>query len=582
MKTLGEAAMELPWLAPNVDSILTLARMPFRSAWPALKFDPGILTLFARTLGENPDSTEIDVPLLDAILRREADFARGFINWSVSSNQGVYRLCYRQAVLAEQLAVNAGVDERLAWTSAFLAPLGWLGMSATLSGLAGDGINSSDRDNESPRWRRERWGTDHDTIARRLARSWRFPVWLSTLVGNLALHVDVAERLGADKRLFAVVQLAVSSLEELGEGFNLTIGTSIGELCSLLRLAPDEVRTSANAALIAEIPTIRWRSLAETPLAGDVIRLALEQRRRDDAQWIERLQLDIDRLQGVLSHLYGDEQKRLLEMKISAMAEFAAGAGHEINNPLAVISGQAQYVLKQMDWFDVPAEEIENIGEYMTSLRQKIVPSLQKVIGQTQRIHNILTDLMLFARPASARMRVVPVDDLVHQAMSSLLPLAQQRNVHLSAPELRLNESVSADETQARIALSAILRNAIEAAPTGGWARVRVDVNHAGEIELIVEDNGPGLSASAREHMFDPFFSGRSAGRGRGMGLPIAWRLARQQGGDVRIDSDGVDVTRFVLTLPRAAAREGAVNGNGYHTDAVAPPESTPFASALK
>ena len=51
-----------------------------------------------------------------------------------------------------------------------------------------------------------------------------------------------------------------------------------------------------------------------------------------------------------------------------------------------------------------------------------------------------------------------------------------------------------------------------------------------------------------REHLFDPFYSGRKAGRGRGLGLPTAWRLARQHGGDVRFA--GAEPTRFVLTLP--------------------------------
>jgi signal transduction histidine kinase len=76
-------------------------------------------------------------------------------------------------------------------------------------------------------------------------------------------------------------------------------------------------------------------------------------------------------------------------------------------------------------------------------------------------------------------------------------------------------------------------------------------------IELIVEDNGPGLSPREREHMFDPFFSGRQAGRGRGLGLPIAWRLARQMGGEVRFEDVPNGPTRFVLTLPRPPTKTG-------------------------
>jgi signal transduction histidine kinase len=70
------------------------------------------------------------------------------------------------------------------------------------------------------------------------------------------------------------------------------------------------------------------------------------------------------------------------------------------------------------------------------------------------------------------------------------------------------------------------------------------------QLQIIVEDNGPGPSPQQAEHMFDPFYSGRPAGRGRGLGLPTAWRLAREHGGDVWFDPQPGGPTRFVLRLP--------------------------------
>jgi signal transduction histidine kinase len=71
---------------------------------------------------------------------------------------------------------------------------------------------------------------------------------------------------------------------------------------------------------------------------------------------------------------------------------------------------------------------------------------------------------------------------------------------------------------------------------------------------VIVEDNGPGVDPTILEYIFDPFFSGRSAGRGRGLGLSTAWRLAKQQGGDIRYERSKDGLTRFILSLPRADA----------------------------
>jgi len=86
--------------------------------------------------------------------------------------------------------------------------------------------------------------------------------------------------------------------------------------------------------------------------------------------------------------------------------------------------------------------------------------------------------------------------------------------------------------------------------PAEGWAGVRLETPSADTVAIVVEDNGAGPPPQQREHLFDPFYSGRSAGRGRGLGLPTAWRLARQHGGDVRFVSLPDGPTRFVLSLP--------------------------------
>ena len=112
--------------------------------------------------------------------------------------------------------------------------------------------------------------------------------------------------------------------------------------------------------------------------------------------------------------------------------------------------------------------------------------------------------------------------------------------------------SVHVDPEQIRQVLSCLLRNAIEAAPAEGWARLLLRPPVAGkEIEVVIEDSGSGPDASQLPHLFDPFFSGRSAGRGRGLGLPIAWRLARLHGGSVTLQQPmDKQPTRFLLRLP--------------------------------
>jgi signal transduction histidine kinase len=126
---------------------------------------------------------------------------------------------------------------------------------------------------------------------------------------------------------------------------------------------------------------------------------------------------------------------------------------------------------------------------------------------------------------------------------------------------------LQADREQIFRALSALLRNAIEAAPEGGWAGVSIETEHPNTVHFVVEDSGPGPNSDHRDRIFDPFFSGRDAGRGRGLGLPIAWRLARLHDGDVFLADRNGGPTCFILSLPllsAASAAEPSVNGTPH------------------
>src|SRR5260370_20606872 len=196
-------------------------------------------------------------------------------------------------------------------------------------------------------------------------------------------------------------------------------------------------------------------------------------------------------------------------------------------------------------------------------------------------------------RPTPPVLEPVDLPALMSDVTASLADLAALRHVRLICPQPPVMQ-VKVDPRHLKTALSCLLRNAIEAAPADGWAGLRVEESGARDqgsgirdqestplktsdlspltthhspltthqdhhspltnIEVILEDNGPGCAPQQREHMFDPFYSGRQAGRGPGLCLPIACRLAREIGGDVRFDDIPNGPTRFVLTIPRPAA----------------------------
>jgi two-component system NtrC family sensor kinase len=296
----------------------------------------------------------------------------------------------------------------------------------------------------------------------------------------------------------------------------------------------------------SRINEVEWQEPREVPLLRDLLASAAENRRLREQPLYDHLEQEIDALHRALEEQVHGEAQRLQAGKLVALAEFSAGAGHEINNPLAVISGQAQYLLShERDWFREESEDAPR-------------KALEAIVTQTRRIHGLLRDLMQFAKPAPACPGWVDLPALLGETASSLGELAALRRVRIEVALQPERLPVYADAGQLRTALSCLLRNAIEAAPTDGWARLVLRRPAAGEaIEVAIEDNGPGPEPAQRPHLFDPFYSGRTAGRGRGLGLSIAWRLTQLQGGDVRLDAPRRhEPTRFVLTLPRMTMPE--------------------------
>jgi signal transduction histidine kinase len=251
--------------------------------------------------------------------------------------------------------------------------------------------------------------------------------------------------------------------------------------------------------------------------------------------------LRADRLAGFLTHVsqqlhdfLSSEDDRLRDRKLLGLAEFAAGAAHEINTPLAIISGQAQQLLRS-------ERDSERTG------------ALKKIISQTQRIHALLRDLMLYARPPVLACRSMELEPLLKRIMREYASLAKERGVRLDRTGSHRRLVLRADPALLEAAVGCLVQNGIEAAPVGGWVRIGCTSQTRHSLVISVEDNGPGLTAAQREHGFDPFYSGRTAGRGVGLGLSKVWRIAQLHGGDVRVTSGPYQTTRFELTLPALA-----------------------------
>ncbi len=541
-KAVGRAAAALPWLSPNTDGLIRLAEAPAGLARPCAT-DPALLALLLRfSPPAQPPPSELfcTSSLLSASLPDAAGayLAHGPGGW-VPTNSEVSRRCRalteRAAPLARRLAERArrACPER-AFAVAALAPLGWLAVAAVDAAVAAEPLRDP-----TPAAQAAVWGLDQNALARRLAYRWRFPDWIATALGNLSLPLAAARAVAADPDLFAVVQLAVLETERRTQSLGLTESADRAAVLSALKLDDATVdELWAGIAVDAEAPPSALDpNPHNVPLVANLLKMAAESRRRNGAALVARLEDRLDQLHAAVAHVGRDADLRGRDAKLAALAELAAGAGHEINNPLAVISGNAQRLFR--------TEPDTERGE-----------SLQTIIRQSQRIAGILRDLMQFARPSRPNPHRTAAADLLNAVRDDLAPLAAEKGVRLEIASAPASAFVRCDFAQLKHALTAVARNGIEAAGPDGWVRLGSTETDEEFVTFAVEDSGPGLSAESLEHCFDPFYCGRSAGRGRGLGLPTAWQFARQNGGDVRHEPTADAPTRFVVTVPRSIALE--------------------------
>jgi signal transduction histidine kinase len=239
------------------------------------------------------------------------------------------------------------------------------------------------------------------------------------------------------------------------------------------------------------------------------------------------------RLEEVTTALRGRverQERELRQGRLDALAEFAAGAGHELNNPLAVILGRAQLLLARP--LDPDASR-----------------SLRAIIGQVQRAHRILRDLIYIARPPGPRPRPCQPDEILRACLADLKPEADARQVRLLARTRDPGPRTWADPDALRHLAEVVVRNALEATPAGGTVRV-IAGGDARRLAWTVHDGGRGIAPEQGRRLFDPFFCGRQAGRGLGLGLPRAFRFVAAAGGDLRWRSTPGVGTVFHLTLP--------------------------------
>jgi signal transduction histidine kinase/HD-like signal output (HDOD) protein len=213
-----------------------------------------------------------------------------------------------------------------------------------------------------------------------------------------------------------------------------------------------------------------------------------------------------------------ETQAKLTEAESMArLGEMTAGAAHEMNNPLTVIAGHSQLLAMRLE-------------------DEKDKAAAQEIAHACHDLTELISSLHLLASPPDVRPSDSPPQQVVHDAIA----LAQSRLGKVLRVETPAAWNVPCVHIDARLTsaiLAELLCNAADASPETP-IRIEASTDSTDDTWSIrVRDSGRGMSARALQHAFDPFFSERPAGRGRGLGLTRARRLAEAMNASLSLES---------------------------------------------
>ncbi|MBP9211935.1 MAG: PAS domain S-box protein [Bacteroidetes bacterium] len=229
------------------------------------------------------------------------------------------------------------------------------------------------------------------------------------------------------------------------------------------------------------------------------------------------------------------EMKRLQQEmqrkdKLTAMGELASGVAHEIRNPLNAIS----MIVQRFEREFTPKKGVKEYTELTGVLK-----------SESSRINGIIMQFLSFARPKPVRKREVRLDEFAGYVASVFRSQAEERSVGFMVDASPVHCSM--DDEQMTQAVLNLLQNALDATPRNGTIQLSMHRSESG-IRITVADSGPGIEDTAKNKIFDLYFTTKSSGTG--MGLAIVQQIVTQHAGTITVTDRSGGGAEFLIDLP--------------------------------
>jgi putative nucleotidyltransferase with HDIG domain len=369
-------------------------------------------------------------------------------------------------------------------------------------------------------------GLDHASAGARLAERWGLPNFITTAI---ALHHRASATLvnisdAGERRAHSaaqVVGVADALCRKLGLGWSGNHVLSIDDQQHCIRAGLLPERVEAASLRLHELTAARCKDmgLGEEPSQQLLIDSVLRANAR-----LGRLSRDLAAANAELSDVTG----KLAEARsLTRLGQMTAGAAHEMNTPLAVISGRAQWLVpRQRDDKDKQAA--------------------QAILDATTRLSHLITRLNRIAVPGVPEPDAIDIGAMLSDAIGRARARnsARMESEGIAGPMVPIKLSVEEhlplsrfDRAMITDAMFEILVNALEAYPKQAVRVSAASDETDGSLVIRIDDDGVGMSETSLAHAVDPFYSSKPAGRQTGLGLALADRLIRLHDGVITLSS---------------------------------------------
>ena len=234
------------------------------------------------------------------------------------------------------------------------------------------------------------------------------------------------------------------------------------------------------------------------------------------------------------------DEQLIQSQKLASIGELSSGIAHEINNPLAIIG-------QEVEWIRQLLKENESAG---VKGMEDIVESVQEIAKQVGRRSEITHKLLDFARKKDPLIQGADINKLIEDMVKLVEKDASHKDIRIVRAYQPSFPLVYTDPPLLRQVILNLLNNAAYAIGKNGAITVATALSPAGTLDIEIKDTGCGIPKEHLNKIFDPFFTTKPPGKGTGLGLSICHGIIVRLGGKFSVESNVGEGTTFTVHLP--------------------------------